>query len=115
MMQQLPEELVARLNDLGFGLAGGDEPYTFLRFMVGGDLRLLIQADVAGRWRAGLASHATEEAGRLPTPILAVPLGQYGPSSDGTTLEFSSDELPELVRVLAQCILPAWDQAVREG
>ncbi len=115
-MQELPEELVSSLNDLGFGLAEGDEPYTFLRFMLGGELRLLIQACNTGRWRVGLASRATDESGRLTNPILAVPLGQYGPSPEGTTLELSTAELTEeLVRVLAECILPVWDQAVREG
>jgi hypothetical protein len=116
MMQQLPEELVSSLNDLGFGLAEVEEPYTFLRFMLGGDLRLLIQAAGTHRWRVGLASHASDKSGRLTNPILAVPLGQYGPSADGVTLELSSTDLTdELIRVLAECILPVWDQAVGEG
>ena len=109
-MLELPEELVSRLNELGFALAEGDQPYTFVRFMLGAELRLLIQAVRADRWRVGLTSRATQEPGRLPNPFLAVRLEQFGPSPDGTTLELSAAGLrTDLLDVLEDCLLPGWD------
>ena len=109
-MLELPEELVSRLNGLGFALVDGEQPYTFVRFMLGGELRLLVQAVRADRWRVGLASRATQESGRLPNPFLAVPLEHFGPSPDGTTLELSAAGLrTDLLDVLEDCLLPGWD------
>ena len=111
-LPDLPDEVVSRLNELGFALAEGDLPYTFIRFMIGGECRLLVQAISVDRWRVGLGLRAAEQSGRMPNPLSPVALARFAPSSDGTTLEFSTAELREdLPRLLQEQLLPSVDAA----
>ena len=107
---ELPAEFIAELNELGFVLVEGDEPFTFVRPMLGGEIRLLTQALRQGSWRVGLASRAVDDPSHLPNPVLSISLAKYGPSRDGITLEVSGRDLCTIVpRVLRECILPVYD------
>ncbi len=109
-MPELPERVVSGLNELGFALCEGDEPYVFTRFTTSGEHRLLIQAVGVEGWRVGLAFRALNEPGRLPNPFLAIPLHHFASSADGTTVEVTTDELAtEVPDVLEGCVFAFWD------
>jgi hypothetical protein len=111
-LRSLPAEFVRKLNRLGFVLVEGDEPYTLVRLAIGGELRLVVQALGSDSWRLGVASRASDQPGRLPNPVLSIPLNGFGPSTDGLTLEVSTAELCENVPCLVRdSFLPMVDIA----
>ena len=108
--ESLPGEFVDQLNSLGFALVAGDQPYTLVRFVIGGEIRLLAEASGPGRWRVGLAYRAADQPGKMPNPAVPMSLKGFGPSSDGITLDVSGAELGRKVpALLRRAILPMYD------
>jgi hypothetical protein len=109
--QALPEELVGRLNELGFALTGGGEAYTFLRALIDGEIRVSVKAVGEDRWRVGVAPRSPELPGWRVDPVLPFPLEAAGPHADDTVLELTKAELIEdLPRLLRESVLPVWDR-----
>ncbi len=108
--RNLPEELVARLNELGCALVEADDAYTFVRLNMTGEIRIRIQPCGGDLWRVGLGSRVSDQPGRLPNPFLTIPLAGLGRSADGSRLQLATRELIEVLpRVLGESLLPAWE------
>jgi hypothetical protein len=108
----LPDEVVRKLNRLGFALVDGDQPYSFVRLGTSAELRILVQSSGADAWRVGMAVRAMNYPGRLPEPLVSVSLGAFGRSSDGMALDVSTLELSQDVpRIIRDSLLRIWDVA----
>lgn len=116
----ISEELVERLNSLGFALTGEaaepGSPSILARFAVGSHLWLKLEPTGQG-WLVGLEIRSSVMPfPRVPEPRLPFTLGRFGRSPDGVRLELSRDQVEsELPALLENVILPIVDAAVREG
>jgi hypothetical protein len=111
---ELPSEVVHELNELGFALTGGGHgnpsTYEFLRPAVGAHLHLTIEPVLGNRWRVAMRVNWTGGWREAPSPELPVLLSGLSPSSDGRTIEFSTEELlATLPRLLEESLLPMFD------
>ena len=109
---ELPDELIHRLNALGFLLTDRGELYTFTRMALGSELYLTVEPQDEETWRVGVKWRQPVEWDRTPNPILPISLSSLGKSLDGVTINLSPGELLDVLpRLMAECVLPMVDLA----
>ena len=108
----LPADVVARLNSLGFVLIESGPSNAFVRSAFGSEVRVTVSPPHDESWRVGVAWRPATEVGRLPYALTPMSIAALGPSVDGVTLDLSTTALlNDLPRLLGESLLPLVDLA----